>query len=138
MTQADRDYLETGLGAARKLIPGTFAPEVNRTKNYQCDLAAQRRGHAAGIPGINNQDRAMIEAMGPIVDREHEHIGTSDIAVIAARRRLIQLAKDLAAGKELSLPNNPAAFGVRPIDVTTSDTEMDDVVAGYREKLRFG
>jgi phenylpropionate dioxygenase-like ring-hydroxylating dioxygenase large terminal subunit len=138
MTQADRDYLETGLGAAPKLIPGTFTPEVNLTNNYQRDLAAQRRGHATGIPGINNQDRAMIEAMGPIVDREHEHIGTSDIAVIAARRKLIQLAKDLAAGQELELPRNAAAFGVRAIDVTTPDTEMDAVVASHREKLRFG
>ncbi len=137
MTQEDRDYLETGMGAAPKLIPGTFTPEVNKTNDYQRDRALQRSGHATGIPGVNNQDRAIVEAMGPIVDRENEHLGTSDVAVIAARRKLIRMAKDLADGKEPELPHNPAAFNVRPIDVTVSQDSLDAVVSSCGDKLRF-
>ena len=137
MTQVDRDYLETGMGAAPKLLPGSFTPEVNRTNDYKRDRALQRSGHATGIPGVNNQDRAIVEAMGPIVDRQNEHLGSSDVAVIAARRKLIQLAKDLADGKEPDLPQDPSAFNVRPIDVTTPHSRMEDVVLSYSDKLRF-
>lgn len=138
LTQADRDYLETGLGAAPKLIPGTFTPEINRSNNYKRDFAAKKRGHATGVPGINNQDRALVEAMGPIADRSREYLGTTDVAVIAARRQLLRMARDLAKGQEPQLPHHPAAFGVRPIDVTTEDTDMDAVVERYQDKLRFG
>jgi phthalate 4,5-dioxygenase len=137
MTQADTDYLETGMGAAPTLIPSTFFPEINRSNDYKRDFAAKRRGHSTGIPGINNQDRALVELMGPIADRSKEHLGTSDVAVIAARRRLLQMAKDLAAGKEPDLPQHAAAFGVRPIDVMTADEQLDRVVEEYRDKLRF-
>jgi len=58
------------------------------------DRAVQRQGGSTGIPGVNNQDRAIVESRGPIVDRENEHLGTSDVAVIAARRILLKLAKD--------------------------------------------
>jgi len=137
MTQADRDYLETGMGAAPKLIPGAFTPEVNKSNGYMRDRAAQRRGHSTGIPGINNQDRALVETMKPIADRENEHLGTSDVAIIAARRRLLRMAKALAEGEEPDLPQHPAAFGVRAIDVTTRDAALDAVVDRYRETLRF-
>lgn len=135
MTQADRDYLETGLGAAPKLIPGTFTPEVNAANDYMRDRDVQRRGDSTGIPGVNNQDRAIVEAMGAIADRENEHLGTSDIAIIAARRKLIRMAKALAAGEEPDLPFDPTAFGVRPIDVTTSDTALEGVVERFDAKL---
>ena len=100
------------------------------------DREAQRAGNSTGIPGVNNQDRAIIESMGPIVDRENEHLGTSDTAVIQARKQLIQLAKDLQDGKEPVLPQNPAMFGVRAIDVTTQNPDLDAVVEMYAEKLR--
>ncbi|MDE0812889.1 MAG: Rieske 2Fe-2S domain-containing protein [Alphaproteobacteria bacterium] len=135
MTKKDTDFLETGLGAAPKTFPGTFIPETNKSNEYMVDRDLQRRGSATGMPGVNNQDRAIVESMGPIVDRENEYLGTSDIAVIAARRILIKLAKDLAAGQEPDLPHNPALFGVRPIDVKTRFPDLDDVVIQYRDKL---
>ena len=101
------------------------------------DRDAQRAGNSTGIPGVNNQDRAIVESMGPIVDRENEHLGTSDTAVIQARKQLIQLAKDLQDGKEPVLPHNPAMFGVRAIDVTTQNPDLDAVVEMYAEKLRL-
>ena len=100
------------------------------------DRDAQRAGNSTGIPGVNNQDRAIVESMGPIVDRENEHLGTSDTAVIQARKQLIQLAKDLQDGKEPVLPHNPAMFGVRAI-VTTQNPDLDAVVEMYAEKLRL-
>ena len=137
MTQEDRDYLETGLGAAPRTLPGGFTPEVNRDNCYMLDRASQRAGNATGIPGVNNQDRAIVESMGPVVDRENEHLGASDAAIIAARRRLLKLARDLADGREPVLPHSPAMFGVRAIDITTQNPDLDTVVELYRGKLRL-
>jgi len=135
LTEADRAYLETGMGAAPELIPGTFEPVVNSKNDYMRDLEAMRRGHSTGIPGINNQDRALVEAMGPIVDRENEHLGTSDVAIIQARRKLLRLARELAEGKEPALPHMASAFGAKPLDVTTADADLDAVVARCRDRL---
>jgi hypothetical protein len=59
------------------------------------------------------------------------------VAVIAARRILLQLAKDLADGKEPDLPHSPALFGVRPIDVMSPLPDLDGVVSAYSDKLRL-
>jgi phthalate 4,5-dioxygenase oxygenase subunit len=54
--------------------------------------------------------------MGPIQDRTKEHLGSSDTAVIAARRRLIKAAREL---REAGMPPglNPATQRVRAISV---------------------
>jgi hypothetical protein len=40
--------------------------------------AAQRTHSFTGIAGIHQQDQAVTEAMGPIIDRTQEHLGSSD------------------------------------------------------------
>ena len=42
-----------------------------------------------GLTGINVQDFAVQESMGPIYDRRKEHLGVSDVAVIRMRRVLL-------------------------------------------------
>ena len=137
MTQEECKYLETGLGAAPQTISGTFTPVNNRDNNYMLDRDSQRAGNATGIPGVNNQDRAIVESMGPIVDRENEHLGTSDKAIISSRRQLMQLAKDLQNGIEPVLPHNPAMFGVRAIDVISPSDELETVVETHKGSLRL-
>jgi hypothetical protein len=48
-----------------------------------------------GIPGVRQQDMAMTESMGAIMDRTNEHLGTSDSMIIKARRRWLAAAKAL-------------------------------------------
>jgi phthalate 4,5-dioxygenase oxygenase subunit len=54
------------------------------------DRAAMKAGDWSGIHGIPNQDMACQESMGPIVDRTGEHLGSSDIAIIRMRRRMLE------------------------------------------------
>ena len=49
----------------------------------------------SGIKGIFVQDNAVQEGMGPIVDRTREHLGTADLAIIAARRLYLSAAHAL-------------------------------------------
>jgi phenylpropionate dioxygenase-like ring-hydroxylating dioxygenase large terminal subunit len=62
----------------------------NRENNWLIDRSAQKSETFTGILGINTQDHAVQESMGPIVDRSREHLGPADKAVIAARQLLLK------------------------------------------------
>jgi len=53
------------------------------------------------------------ESMGRIADRTTEYLGQSDTAIIAWRRRIIKMAKDLEAGEEPAQPQHPEWYNVR-------------------------
>jgi phthalate 4,5-dioxygenase len=136
LTPADLEPLERGLGPAPALIPGTFLPQLNKRNSYGLDRAAQRTRNFTGIPGINNQDRAIVESMGPICDRENEHLGTADIAVIAMRRRLLDLARSLAAGEAPASAAAGALYRVRPLDVISPIADLASLVDAFADRLR--
>jgi len=70
----------------------------NSDNRYRQDRAAMQAGNFTGIQGIPNQDIAMWESMGPITDRSRENVGSSDIAVVAFRRLMVEAARTVAAG----------------------------------------
>jgi phthalate 4,5-dioxygenase oxygenase subunit len=63
--------------------------------NYRQDRAAMKAGNFTGIKGIPTQDIAMWESMGSIADRSKERLGTSDVAVAAFRRLMVQAARTM-------------------------------------------
>src|SRR5215831_6472811 len=74
---------------------GKFRLTQNEANDYLIDREAQRTRSFTGIAGIHQQDQAVTESMGPIIDRTQEHLGTSDAMVIRMRRRAINAAKAL-------------------------------------------
>ncbi len=60
-----------------------------------------KAGSWVGIGGFPHQDMACQESMGPIVDRSREHLGTSDIAIIRLRRRLLDAVGRFQRGEAL-------------------------------------
>ncbi len=67
------------------------------TNDYMIDREAQARGDSfTGVRGVRQQDKVVTESMGPIMDRTHEHLGTSDTMIIRSRRKYLKSAKDLA------------------------------------------
>ncbi|MDA1174153.1 MAG: Rieske 2Fe-2S domain-containing protein [Chloroflexi bacterium] len=80
-----------------------FKSSWNYDNDYGIDREVQRATTYTGIPcdprvGANLQDRAIQESMGAQCDRENEHPGTSDRAIIMARRMLLQAATTVADG----------------------------------------
>jgi len=73
-------------------LDSSFRNIRTRTNNYLQDRDAMVRGDFTGIKGIPNQDIAMWESMGTIVDRTSERLSASDIAVIQFRRIMIAAA----------------------------------------------
>jgi hypothetical protein len=75
---------------------GKFRLVQNSANDYLIDRELQSSGGSyTGIAGIHQQDQAITESMGAVVDRTHEHLGTSDSMVIRTRRRLINAARAL-------------------------------------------
>jgi phthalate 4,5-dioxygenase oxygenase subunit len=79
----------------RKVVPGTTQPVETLANEYLIDRAMQKTVSFTGIRGIRAQDAMAVESAGPIVDRTREHLGSSDIAIISMRRRLIADARAL-------------------------------------------
>lgn len=76
---------------------GRWRRERNMANDFLIDREQQRRGETyTGLPGTETEDRAMTELMGPVLDRSEETLGSTDMAVIRLRRRLIAAAKALA------------------------------------------
>jgi phthalate 4,5-dioxygenase oxygenase subunit len=89
--RAGRDYLPNGTG---------WFERFRITQNYENDFLIDREAQKnwlsyTGIEGIRQQDMAMTESMGKIMDRTHEHLGTTDQMIIRTRRRYLAAARAL-------------------------------------------
>jgi len=79
------------------------------------DYEAQRTVRFSGVPGGWNQDAAVQESMGAITDRAREHLGTSDLGIIAARRRFLSEAQGhLASAQPPAAVRDGHHWNVRP------------------------
>ena len=78
------------------------------------------------------QDQALQESQETVVDRDQEHPGSSDTAIIQVRKRRLNAARYLRAGG--AAPGlDPALYRVRSTSVTRSRDA--DWVAAAQERL---
>ncbi|HXF33905.1 MAG TPA: hypothetical protein VN603_04980 [Candidatus Acidoferrales bacterium] len=82
------------------LIPGTYRLRRNLENDFLIDRQKQKVETMTGIDGINTQDVALQEGMGPVVDRTKEHLGTTDRAIIVMRQLLLEATHDVEAGRK--------------------------------------
>ncbi|HEY8579067.1 MAG TPA: Rieske 2Fe-2S domain-containing protein [Beijerinckiaceae bacterium] len=80
-------------------IPGTFRLIRNQSNDYLIDRQTQKTRTFTGIEGVNTQDYALQEGMGPIADRSLEHLGASDKAIVAMRRMMLRAIDAVSAGE---------------------------------------
>ena len=111
------------------LIPGTFTMTHNAGNDYLVDREQQKTVNYTGLPTNRVQDAAITESMGPVVEREAEHLGTSDVAIIFMRRLLLRAAHDLANGIEPAISSHAAWHNVLPVDVDSDDADLSRVWA---------
>jgi phenylpropionate dioxygenase-like ring-hydroxylating dioxygenase large terminal subunit len=98
------------------MIPGTFRLKANRSNDYFIDRQIQKTKTFTGIKGINTQDFALQEGMGPITDRSLEHLGTSDKAIVAMRRIMLEAINDVAEGRKPRGVDPVTQRAIRPYD----------------------
>ena len=113
--------------------PGDQDAEFRKKRNYQNDWLIDRKHQKqhsfTGILGINNQDHAVQESMGPVVDRTEEHLGTSDKAVVAVRLTLLTAIRSLASGKK------PPAWALKQAKIRAIEKLLPKDV-DWREALK--
>lgn len=125
LSQPELDYCELGHGIHTRTIAGTELPAQNAENDYLIDRVLQKHMLSlSGIDGVGAQDQAMQESMGPQFDPSKEQLGSSDSAIIAARRRLIAEARALADGTASKPSNlNPQLHRLRSASAMLSSDE---------------
>ena len=113
LTEDDRLEREFGRGP-EDLLPD-FRNVRNKDNNWLIDRQVQKSETFTGIDGINTQDQAVQESMGPIVDRTKENLSASDSAIVTARGLLIQAARAVADGGDPPGVGT-SYYGARAID----------------------
>jgi phthalate 4,5-dioxygenase len=107
LSAVEWEAIRSGQSIYAELIPGTYRPVANKDNDYLIDRAGQKSGrYYSGVKGISMQDASIQESMGPITDRSLEYLASTDIAIVKARRRLLEAAQ--------SLTTNSAPPGIDP------------------------
>ena len=106
---------------------------------FPIDWEFQTTKSFSGLPGVWPQDTAMQEGMGPIYNRSHEHLGTTDMGIIRVRKRLIDGAKTLAIyGVAPAGASNPEPYATRAAAaIVDNDASWVETTAGPRT-VRLG
>ena len=107
------ERLEFGYGRGHDdFIPGTFKLKASLENDYFIDRAKQKTESFTGIRGVNTQDVALQEGMGPLTDRTLENVGSSDRAILAMRNLLLAATR--------AVENGQAPRGIDPTNYRTA------------------
>jgi phthalate 4,5-dioxygenase len=112
---------------------GDVRTAARRDNDYGMDWDVHRTKMFCGIPGFGVQDQAIQESQGPIVDRTQERLGTSDTAIIAVRRRLMNAARALRDRGATPPGLDPATTTVRSASALLAPGE--NWVEGARPRI---
>ena len=127
--------MEQGYGRGPENLLPDFRTIGNRGNDWFIDRQVQKKETFTGIAGINAQDVAVQESMGAIVDRSRENLSRSDMAIVHARRLLLQAANTVADGGDPpgtgdSYYKVRAIEQVLPQGVQWREALMDEMYAG--------
>jgi phenylpropionate dioxygenase-like ring-hydroxylating dioxygenase large terminal subunit len=108
--------VERAYGRGPEHMSPDFSLHLNTQNDFLIDREAQKSSNFTGITGLNTQDFAVQEGMGPIVDRTREHLGTTDRAIIVLRQLLAEATDEVAAGRAPRGSNPSVSRAVRSAD----------------------
>jgi hypothetical protein len=124
------DGFETFSGRGKDdFIPGTWRLKKNLANDFLIDRAVQKTKTYTGIKGLNTQDFALQEGMGPRVDRSKEHLGTTDRAIATMRRLMLEATHAVETGGSAPGADPATHRSVRPHDA------LIPVTADWRQLL---
>ena len=112
-----------------------FRAVGTKENDYQIDRQMQKTFNFTGILNIREQDTAMTETMGAIMDRTREHLGTTDMAIILYRRQMLRLARALQQGVEPFAASHGSVYRVRALDVMDREGEFEPFLHNHDAEL---
>jgi phenylpropionate dioxygenase-like ring-hydroxylating dioxygenase large terminal subunit len=118
---------------------GRWRPIPDLSNDFFIDREVQRTKTYSGISEFWAQDAGPQLSMGAITDRTMEQLGSSDLAIIAVRLRLLQAAKALRdQGQIPGEVSNPSCYAVRSDAVLLPDSESWFDATAERRKVLAG
>jgi phthalate 4,5-dioxygenase oxygenase subunit len=90
-----------------------YLPLRRLSNNYLMNRDDQRLNTYTGIQGVSEQDAAIQNSQGEIVDRSLEHLGPTDVGIIEFRKLMLRLAKALKKGQIPSSSISPEKYAVQ-------------------------
>jgi phthalate 4,5-dioxygenase len=121
--------------------PDELQPDLrlkrNTANDFLIDRAVQRTQTFTGISGVNTQDVAVQEGMGAIVDRSKEHLSSTDRAIVAMRRLLLEAVRTVEAGGSPKGVDPSTYRDMRAVDhYADSEAAIPELIARER-RARF-
>jgi phenylpropionate dioxygenase-like ring-hydroxylating dioxygenase large terminal subunit len=126
---------ETILSGRDELTAG-YRMKRNKANRYLQDRESMKTKSFSGIgQAFQAQDACVIEGAGPIQDRTKEHLVSSDKAIVAARKLLLQGMQDIEQGRDpLHVVRDPEKNEFSHIavisEVTAKASDIKGSVAG--------
>ena len=137
ITAEERAKFRSGHSVHATLGPG-YVPVRNRGNDYLIDRVEQKHRTFTGIQGVSEQDAAVQDSQGFIVDRTREHLGPTDLGIVHFRRLMLQAAKDLAEGTEPPHAAEPDSYNVRSGGIVCDGAKSLEQVMVERFGDRYG
>ena len=113
LTAEERERMAQG-HTVHAQVDANYRPIRGPHNDYLIDREKQRTSSFTGIDGVSEQDAAIQDSMGAIVDRTREHLGATDIGVVRFRQYILAATRQLEQeGREPPGVRAPHAYTVR-------------------------
>jgi phenylpropionate dioxygenase-like ring-hydroxylating dioxygenase large terminal subunit len=115
-------------------VDADFKPLRNRDNDYLIDREDQKTRTFTGIQGVSEQDAMIQDSQGLISDRTREHLGPTDVAIIAFRKMMLRGARELQQGVEPAAARDAKGYRLR------GGSMVEDRSLGFADAMskRFG
>ncbi len=81
-------------------VDENYVPLRTLANNYRIDRHEQKHSSFTGIHGVSEQDAAVQDSQGAIVDRTREHLFATDLGLVKFRQLMLRSAQELEEGVE--------------------------------------
>ena len=112
LTKEERAKFKRGFSIHAE-VDENYLPIRRLSNNYLMSRHDQRINTFTGIQGVSEQDAAIQNSQGKIVDRSIEHLGPTDVGIIEFRKLMLQLAKALKNGQIPISSKSPEKYAVQ-------------------------
>lgn len=99
LTDEERQMCESGHTVHAK-VDENYMPLAGPHNDYLLDREEQKHRSFTGIGGVSEQDAAIQDSQGPVVDRSRERLFATDVGIVKFRRFMLELARSLNDGAE--------------------------------------
>jgi phenylpropionate dioxygenase-like ring-hydroxylating dioxygenase large terminal subunit len=113
LTPAELARCRQGAGLHPQVIRGAHQRKRNRGNRYLAEGGEHTANPLALMRGVLERTLAIQESLGPIADRSQENLAPNDVAVFAARDRLLKAAIELREGVEPPAARRGDVYRVR-------------------------